>query len=134
MIRLRESVMNNLTVDWVVFHYRWKDDFIHEYFEDYFYHKNECLASIQNSANTLTNIFDYVYKHEGSIPYDLVFVMNRYVNHYVVELLEYDPIVLERITELYRRHVVSKLLPLMIHRYLVLDVYPTVLSYLKEDY
>ena len=115
MIRLREEVMNNLTVDWVTFHYNWKEDFVYEYFTDYFYHRNECLASIQNSAHTLTNILTYVYHHEQSMPYDVVVIMNRYVYHYVNELIASDPMVEEKITELYRRHRVSYILPLMIH-------------------
>lgn len=134
MIRLREEVINNLTVDWVVFHYKWKDDFVYNYFADYFYHQNQCLSSIQNSAHTLSNIFSYVYKREQNMPYDVVFVMNRYVFHYVHELLVSDPVVAERILELYRRHHVSKLLPLMIHRYAPMDIYPIVHSYLQESY
>jgi hypothetical protein len=134
MIRLHEEVMNNLTVEWVSFHYNWKEDFVFEYFTEYFYHRNECLASIQNSAHTLTNILTYVYHHEQSMPYDVVVIMNRYVYHYVNELIASDPIVEDRIAELYRRHRVSYILPLMIHRRLLMDVYPTVRSYLQEGY
>lgn len=134
MIRLQEEVIHNLTVDWVTFHYDWREDFIDEYFTEYFYNKNHCLSSIHNSANTLSNIFAYVYNREQLIPYDVVFVMNRYVIHYVNELLYDDLLVLEKIKELYRRHDVSKMLPLMIHRYLLMDIYPTVRSYLQEDY
>ena len=134
MIRIREEVINNLTVDWVVFHYQWKDDFVYEYFTDYFYHKTQCLSSIQNSANTLSNIFAYVYQREQSMSYDLVFVMNRYVYHYASELLQEDSVVLEQITELYRRHGVAKILPLVVQRCLLMDIYPTVLSYLKGGY
>ena len=68
------------------------------------------------------------------MPYEVVFVMNRYVFHYVHELLLEDPLVAERITELYRRHHVSKLLPLMIHRYAPMDIYPIVHSFLQESY
>jgi len=134
MICLREEVLHNLTVDWVVFHYQWRDDFVYDYFTEYFYHQNQCLSAIQNSAHILSNIFSYVYKREHDMPYDVVFVMNRYVFHYVHELLLEDPLVVERITELYRRHHVSKLLPLMIHRYAPMDIYPIVHSFLQESY
>ena len=134
MIRLQEEVLRNLTVDWVVFGYQWRDDFVYNYFTEYFYHHNQCVSSIQNSANTLSKIFSYVYKREQDMQYDMVFVMNRYVFHYVHELLIDDPIVTARIIELYRRYHVSKLLPLMIHRYVPMDIYPIVQSYLQESY
>lgn len=134
MIHLREDILKYLTVDWVVFHYQWKDDFVHEYFTEYFYHRNQCLSSIQNSAHTLSNIFSYVYEREHNMPYDVVYVMNRYVFHYTTQLLNEDPLVADRINELYRRHKVAKVLPLMVHRYLIMDIYPIVRSYLRERY
>ena len=134
MIRLREEVITNLTLDWVVFHYHWREDFVYEYFTDYFYHRNECLSSIQNSANLLVSIMNYVYQHEEKMPHDIVCIMNLYVYHYVNELLVSDPVVLERITELHRRHEVAKLLPLLVHRYFPMDIYPIMLSYLKGGY
>ena len=134
MIRLRDEVLDQLTVDWVVFTYHWREVFIFEYFTEYFYNHRHCIVSIQNCARTLSNIYKYVYEREQTIPYDTVYIMNRYVYYYVSELLYHDPLVLDKITELYRRHRVAKFLPLMIHRYVPMDIYPTVRSYLQESY
>ena len=135
MIRLREEVIKNLTVDWVSFHYNWRDDFVYDYFSEYFYHKNQCLSSIQNSAHTLVNIFTYVFRHDVlPADYDVLVVMNRYVYLYVNELLEEDSLVLEKISELNRRHQVSKMLPLVMNRYMPMVIYPVVNSYLLECY
>lgn len=135
MIRLREEVLKKLTVDWVSFHYNWREDFVYDYFSEYFYHKNQGLSSIQNSAHTLVNIFNYVFHHDV-IPedFDVLVVMNRYVYLYVNELLETDSFVLEKINELHRRYQVAKMLPLVMNRYVPMVIYPFVNSYLLEYY
>ena len=134
MNRLREEVLNKLSVDWINFHYEWRDDFVYEHFTEYFYHRNECLSSIQNAAHVLVNIMNYVYQREEKMPHDIVSIMNQYVYHYVHELLSVDPIVHAYIEELTRRNNVAKMLPLMIHRYAPMDIYPIVQSYLQEGY
>ena len=134
MIRLKEELLLHLTMDWVTFHYKWKEDFVYEYFTDYFYNHREGMASIHNSAHILVNIMNYVYQHEEKMSHDVVCIMNSYVYHYVNELLENDNDIKENIRELYRRYHVAQLLPLMIHRYLTMDIYLTVQSYLQTDY
>ena len=135
MIELREDVLRNLRVDWVTFEYNWRDDFAYNYFTDYFYHRNQCLSSIQNSAHTLVNIFTYVCRREAMpVDFDIVVIMNRYVYLYVKEMLEEDSLVIGKIQELYRRHGVSKILPLLVNRHVPMVIYPIVRSYLQEGY
>ena len=80
MIRLKEELLLHLTMDWVTFHYKWKEDFVYEYFTDYFYNHRECMASIHNSAHILVNIMNYVYQHEEKMSHDVVCIMNTSID------------------------------------------------------
>ena len=124
--RIKNHLINNLSEAWIEEAYFWQGDFIYEYFTNWFISRAECYSSINNEASTLNAILLYLQIKYISIEE----TMNAYVRQFAIHLCEHDAYVHYCIQEIIRIKRVKHVFPLIMNRYLPVDVIPLVYSFL----
>jgi hypothetical protein len=127
---IKNHILNNLSEAWIEESYFWQDDFIDEYFTDYFISSIDCYSSINNEAGQLNYIIMYLqmygYRYDSIVP-----AMNTYVKMYAMELCDCDNYIYHHIDKIIRIKKVKRIFPLIMNRYLPIDVLPTIHSFLS---
>jgi hypothetical protein len=136
MNKLKNIIINTIlhysTEEWVSEMYEWKTDFIDYYFVDWFYDAESCFFFIDNDVRVyhellhVLNIYGYPFMKT-------VDAFNTYIL-IIANISFYDNNVVAHIQNILRIQNLKRLVPCIIHKKLLPELWQPIFSYIGERY
>jgi hypothetical protein len=136
MNKLKNTVINTIlhytNEEWVSDTYEWKNDFIEQYFVNWFYEAESCFFYIENDVRIYHEMLHILNKH-GYPFMKTVDAFNTYVI-LIANLSFYDNNVVEHIQNILRIQKLKRLVPYIIHEKLLPELWKPIFNYIGKKY
>ena len=127
-----DTIIHYANEDWVSDQYDWTNDFIENYFINWFYDGNSCFYFINNDAKVYHDML-YILTQYGYPFMKTVDAFNTFVV-LTAKMSFYDDIIITHVQNIFRIKKLKQLVPCIIHAKLLPELCKPILKYIGKKY